>query len=752
MLKKLSAIAVDHPKKIIIIFLIVTIFFALQIPKTKIDTAIKSQIPPHMASRVRLNKIEELFGGTEIIMVSIKADNVLKPDVLRRLQKISSQMQQVKEVDKINSPFTMQDVRGEDNGLVIEDAIKDIPVNQKEQKQLQLRIKNNDLVYGTIIAKDFKAAAVVGVLKEGFKDKVVLNKLQKIVADTPGPGQIYIAGLPATRAETADYMKHDLRIFIPVGLLVMLVFLYFCFRELRGVLLPTLVVVMSIIVAMGLIPLLGWKIQLITVILPIFLLAITNDYAIHIVATHQQQVRNDPELPQKEIVQGLVQKLGNPIIYSGLTTIVGLLCLLAHIIVPARQLGVLAAVGNGFALLASILFVPAVLSLLTKKNHQPGQSILNKNSLLEKLLNYNINLVTNKARKVLIITGVVVAIIAAGILWIKVDTNPIHYFSEEAAVVKSNQLMNQYFGGANNISIVAKGDIKSPAVMNEIDALEKKLQQHPHVGEVTAISELMREMNQVIHNEQREYYRIPNSRNAISQYFMLYTMSDDLDKLVDFDRRHALITARIATNSTNQINEVVDYTREYIAQQEETPFTLVGGFADLLTELVDAVVHGQIYSLLLSLSIVAGIVMILFKSIRAGLIAAIPLSLAMGSLFGLMGYFQIELNMVTALLSSIMIGVGIDYTIHFLWHYREEKKTKSSIAAVTETLSTVGRAIIYNALSVIVGFAVLMLSNFLPVRFFGFLVVVSIAGCLLGALVVLPAICIVFEPQFLERG
>ena len=120
------------------------------------------------------------------------------------------------------------------------------------------------------------------------------------------------------------------------------------------------------------------------------------------------------------------------------------------------------------------------------------------------------------------------------------------------------------------------------------------------------------------------------------------------------------------------------------------------------------------------------LVMLLFRSVVAGLLAAFPLSLSMVVLFGLMGFFEIELNIATALLSSIMIGVGIDYTIHFLWRYREERRTgRESVEAVKITLTTTGRGITFNALSVVIGFVVVLLSNFMPVKFFGFLVVLE---------------------------
>ena len=228
-------------------------------------------------------------------------------------------------------------------------------------------------------------------------------------------------------------------------------------------------------------------------------------------------------------------------------------------------------------------------------------------------------------------------------------------------------------------------------------------------------------------------------------------MSGDLDKLIDFKEENALITARITSNSTTEIKRVLNKIEVESQKYKNGSFPLIGGFGDLLAELVTAVVRGQILSLLISIILVALVVMFLFKSFTAGIYASLPLITALISLFSLMGFLNIKLDMITTMLSSIMIGVGVDYTIHFLWRYKEERKLYSQEEAVIKTLTTSGRGITFNAFSVIIGFSVLFISGFLPVKFFAFLVTVSIAVCLIGALVLLPALIIIFEPDFLKK-
>jgi hypothetical protein len=299
-----------------------------------------------------------------------------------------------------------------------------------------------------------------------------------------------------------------------------------------------------------------------------------------------------------------------------------------------------------------------------------------------------------------------------------------------------------------------EGDIQEPEVLAQIDALEQALRELPAVGYTQSVAQVVRTMNKAVMGGGADQDKLPETRAAVAQYFLLYSMGgdpEDFERLVDFDYAHALVTVRINSTSTQEIATVVEAAEAHLAAHPMDKPTVLGGFGALFVDLVEAVVDGQVMSLGLSLLLVIVLVGACFRSVVAGVYAVLPLAMAIPVLFGLMGYLNIELNIVTAMLSSIMIGVGVDYTIHFLWRYREERQNGlAAEEAILRTLTTTGRGIVFNALSVVCGFAVLLISNFLPVKFFGFLVVISIGGCLLGALVLLPALCLVMRPSFLE--
>lgn len=737
---------------IIIGFVAVALFFGSRIPRAEIESDIKAMLPTDMESRIKTDQIDELFGGTDMLMVLLKSEDVLNPDTLRRTKEISKQMKRVKGVDKVLSLFELKNIKGEDGAMIVEPAVRRIPKSEVQKESIRKEIMENDIVYGSVVSKDFTLTAIIALLKSEVSDTVIVNEIQDLVAQNPGEEEVVIGGLPFTRVQVTNSIQGDFRRLLPLGILIMLVFLFFCFKQLRGVLLPFVVVIMSILFAMGLIPLLGWKIHVITVLVPIMLIAIANDYGIHLIAKYQEYNDEGNPYSKKELAMKIFSSLSKPVILTGLTTAAGMLCLLGHVIIPSRQISILASCGILFALAASLLFIPAVVSMLPK-----SKPILaaknNKGPLLERMLILFGKMVTTRPKAIIVFAVVSALLISVGIFYVIVDTDPNNYYPDEHPVAYSGRLVNDNLGGAQNISVVFQGDIKDPRIMNKIDTIEHELEEMPEVGNTTSIARVVRQMSRALNDPEEEAYdKIPDNRNAVAQYFELYSMSgdpDDFEKMVDFPYEHALLTARLNTASTKKMDSVINRVKQKTANDSDVK--LVGGFGSILSELARKVVDGQLLSLGLAIMVVGILLMILFRSVTAGLISAIPLAVSVTTLFGLMGIFRIELNVATAMLSSIMIGVGVDYTIHYLWRFREERqKGLDSQEAAKKTLTTTGRGIVFNALSVMIGFVVLFTSSFIPVRFFGFLVVVSISSCLMGALILIPSLCIVIKPKFLE--
>jgi len=755
MIERFAAAVVKLRWPLIVLFIALAGFMASHLPRAVIDPEVKSMLPADLPERLDLDRIEDLFGGTDMMMLVVTADDVLAPDTLRRLKKLSRKLERVRAVDRVLSLFTLKDIRSEDGTLVVDPAVKRIPRSDDAREALRDELKGNEVVYGNVVSKDFKTTAIIGMLDLEAQDDVATAEFERVIAEVPGPESVVIAGLPYLRHFLGNSVSRDISTLMPAGLLVMLLFLFLCFRQLRGMVLPFLVVVMAIFFGMGLIPLLGWTIQTVTILVPVLLIAVANDYGIHVLARFQEENRPGDTRTTHELARSVVGHLFYPVLATGLTTMAGMLSLLAHIVVPAQQLGILTAAAVGFALLGSLVFIPAWLAILRRPRPQvitadAGQ----RPKLLERILHAVAGLVAARPRVLLVGSVMVSAALCSGLAFLVVDTDPMHEYAEDHPIRVTSELVDRSFGGSAGLSVVASGDIKNPAVLRRIDALEKKLAALPEVGQTSSIAKIVRQMNRVLNDDSEQPDRIPDTHEAVAQYFLLYSMNgepEDFDRIVDFNYENALLSARMNTLSTNAINRVLDFAREETGQAPEGLFPVVGGFIGVLARMVKAIVSGQIISLVASLVVIGLMVMLLFRSVTAGLLAVFPLGLALALLFGMMGYFGIPLNVLTAMLSAILIGVGVDYTIHYLWRHRAEQRAgKDPAEAVRITLTTTGRGIVFNGLSVMIGFLALFLSEFLALHWFGFLVITCIGACMFGALALLPALCLVLRPRFLE--
>lgn len=732
---------------IITSFAAISLLFLVQLPKATIDPDIKSMIPNDVSSRLRFDQIVEHFGGSEFILIAILDKNILKPSTLKRVQAISQDLARRPSFENIYSLDTMKHLQLADDALKVSSFLRPFPESREELDTLKARLIDNELVYGKILSRELDATAILAFLPSDVKDAEILRDVKAVLKNHPGPEAIHVGGLPYFRAAISDYVKVDMSIFLPIGLILMLGFLFLCFRSFRGMLLPFTVVVISIIVSLGIIPLVGWRIHLITILLPVMMIAIANDYGIHIIAQYQETIRAHPDWNKEQVLKQVLDSLSGPVNAAAITTMAGFSALLAHIIVPAKELGILAAIGIALALASSLLLIPAVLSILplptnlkSKKRKSPFTIWLER--ITEAIIKY--------PKTILILATIIILISAVGILFIRVDTSIVKFFKSNSPIAAADQIISDHFGGSTNLGVLARGDMNSPEIISAIDKLHQEWASRPNIGDVTSISEFLRYMHRTIQPEQSLIAPLPQSSDELAQYFLLYSLSgdpEDLEKMIDFNYEYAFINAKLKHSSINRINDEIDYIHNYIKTHPSSPFVLVGGYADVLSEVATAIVNGQLISLVFALIIVAVIVSLFFRSLGPGLLVTIPILLATTILFGIMGYTGIALDVVTTLLSSVMIGVGVDYSIHFLWRLRihlTEGLTYED--AIRMTLKSIGRGIIFNALSVIIGFIILVLSNFVPIIFYGILVTICISSCLIAALIILPALCMVWKP------
>ncbi|NMB52239.1 MAG: MMPL family transporter, partial [Bacteroidales bacterium] len=296
--------------------------------------------------------------------------------------------------------------------------------------------------------------------------------------------------------------------------------------------------------------------------------------------------------------------------------------------------------------------------------------------------------------------------------------------------------------------------IKDPEVMKGIDNLTREIEKAEGVGQVFSISQAVREMSKAIYTDTEDGYdKIPDTRESIAQMFELYNMSgdpDDFSQMMNLDNTKAHVLIRLS-NPENRIIKDVKSQIERLIESIPAEIT-IGGYAIIMTDFAASIIKGQASSLIFALVTVFILLSIIFKSAQGGFIGSVPLAVSILIMFGFMGYAGIALDAATALLSSIMIGVGVDFTIQYIWCFNSQiRKGLSYEESTKSSYAIIGRSIIINAFTVMTGFSPLIISGFRSIRFFGYLTIISIGSCLIGALIIVPAIIVLFRPAFVTN-
>lgn len=727
----------------------------LLIPSSDTDPDIRNYIPRNMESRVTNDSIEQEFGVQDMIMVLFTDSTILNPGVLRQVREVDRAFSRMEGIGTVNSVYTARKIEGRDGMMVVDPLIARVPETATEMETLRQDILANKFARDVVVSSDMSAAAITGTINPAVSEHETLSRVDSVIAATKGDARVLTGGLPYIRQFITSDVNHDALILIPVALIIMLTVLKLSLGDWKSVLIPFLVVILSTAVTMGMIPLLGWKFSIIMCLAPIILISVANNYGIYLVSRHQELKRSDIPLSGREIVRSITGSLNMPVLFSGLTTIAGLLGLLTHSIIPARQVGVLAATGVSLALAMSLLLIPALIYMQQSPGSKPRPRQPERNDLITRALTGISSVVTANPGRVLIVSLVITLLLGTGVVFLRIDTNQENFFPRKHPVRQAAEIINTRFGGSQTISVMISGDIKDPAVMQGIDGLTGHLRETEGVGSVFSISDVVREMSKAIYEPSEQGYdMIPSSGEAIAQMFELYNMSgnpDDFKQLMNFENTKAHLLVRLSKPDNKIVRKLHDDIESYTAGFPAKVTT--GGYAFIMNDFAQKIINGQVSSLVFAMLTVLILLAIIFRSLKGGLVGSIPLAASIMIQFGVMGITGVPIDAATALLSSIMIGVGVDFTIQFLWRYKIElEKGLSYNEAVIATYRTTGRSIVINGLSVMAGFSATFLSGFLSIRFFGYLTLLAIGSCLLYAIIVIPAFMLWFKPSFIEAN
>ncbi|MBN1858168.1 RND family transporter [Candidatus Bipolaricaulota bacterium] len=748
------------PALIVGAVVLVTLIFGYAIKNLRVEADFTEAIPPDLPEMQYLDEVNEVFPRQEFVIVGLIADDIFTANRIGELDRLAREFENLSGVGQVISPTNVSLIRGSEESIEVSPILERLPVTPQEIERFRREITTNRLYENTFISPAGTAAIILVQIENDNERERILRDIRAIVSDSRSDGVSYrVAGEAATLAAVKELITNDLVLLSPLVVFVILLILFASFRSVRGVVLPILTVVIATIWTLGIMSIAGVPLSIMTTVVPTILIAVGSAYGIHIINRFNLDMRERPE--KDWAISNTIRHTGIAVLMAGLTTMAGFLSFSSSRIQVIREFGLFTAIGVVCSLLFALTFVPAILSLAPVAR-KPGKTDRAKaGDLLVKPLIGLGTVTTSKSRIFLVAAALLVAASAVGIANIRVESDLVQMFGKKTQIMQDNEFFNRHFSGTMTLQIIIEADrpdaIKEPAVLHRIEQIQAYVDQFELVGNSQSIVDVIKEMNRVMNAEQESFYTIPDSKNLVSQYLLLYSLTGDervLENLVSYDYSTANLTVFLKSGNLTALRSLENAIDEYIAGNIDMGDINVNmtGRVSTLTVLSELIVQSQLLSIGISLVLVFLITSLIFRSGLLGVICTMPIVVTIAVSFGLMGWLDVPLDLATVLIASIAVGIGIDYSIHYVNHYRTARKNgMTPEAAVIQTNTMAGRAIIYNALAVGAGFLVLILSNLASIGVLGAMIALTMFVSSLGALILIPAILSSFERRAFFR-
>ena len=751
--------SLDYPWRTIIISLLVTLLVGSGVKFFLIDDDMMKILPKNLESRISWEAIQDEFGSTEVIFIAFgnEGESIFNPEAIATLWDLTEALETGKQIEELNSIATATRMDNLDGFMEVDDLQPERNLSQEEINDLKEYLDKNTVVKKRFVSEDdqYFLITVQPYNSEGlnlFRDELV-TIADPILAgyEVHYGGQAYVTGtMPAMiREDVQDLMK--------VGILIMVMVLLLNLRSVPGVAMVFMVIGLSLFAMIGA---MGWIYQLTgsdrflftlaNTSMPIILLTIANSDGVHVVSKFFRELRAKHEV--RLALGSTMDSLLVPIFLTSVTTIAAFATMTLSPLEPLFGYGITIGIGIAWAWFLSSLMLPAVISL--KKWNLKSKAITEL-SIFEKVINKLGKIVLTHPKYVFSAGAIIVLIGLFGISKVVVDVNMSKFFKPGTEIRDTMDFMDEKMAGTVDIRVRVMGDMKDPQTLSSMRTLQKKMEENEKVTTSFSIANVVEQMHRTVMDDNPKYETIPDNREKVNNLFTVYSMSGDLDdfsSIVDYDYKTGLITAFSKVMSTDEIFAYVEKMNGHVKTTMDRNLIVdFTGMIVILRDLVIMIVRSSAISIIFSLIVIGIIASIFFKRILWGMLAVIPLTSAVIINFGFMGYFGIELSHITAILSSIIIGVGVDFAVHYIAQFRRLSRIIDANKLSREVVDDVGYPIILDAASNM-GFGALLLSAFVPIQYIGGLTVFAMVSTSIGTLTVLSALAELLKQRLIERN
>ncbi len=756
---------VSNYRVILVVCALLFLGSVMFLPKLSKDTRYDAFLPAKDSVLIKRNQLKETFGLKDPMIIAIVNDKgIFNKNSLKIVYEISEQLKSISGIDpdQITSLSTENNIVGTDSGILVKPFYDIEELTDEKALEVSKSIDDFELYQGSLVSHDKTTTLIVAEMLDSYdmKQHEVYNSLHEMISQyNIKDHKFYLAGEGAVSGYLIKYIDEDAMRTNPFAGLVIALILIFAYRTIRGVLLPNLMVLASVGIALGLMAAFGVDFFVITNGLPVVLIAIAVADGIHILGEYYELAIKHTNYTQKELVVETMVKMWRPIAITSFTTISGFMSIaLSSYMPPMIYFGVFGALGVLVALLYALFMIPSAMMLLKPQKSRVFKSV----DKVDKFGNIMLLLgsFVVKQPKTILISGILIIILGiVGALKLLINEDRIKNFQSDEPIVIADQLINNKTDGTSYLDVLIETpqneDLFKIENLQKIDSLQNYIESISYVKGSTSIVDFIKKMNQSMHENQEAFYKIPDNNQLVAQYFLLYSASGDptdFDNYIDYD--YKLANVRFRMNSGEYINEkeVINKAQKYINTHftsSQIKATLSGKVA-VDTHWISKLGVNHFLGAIIALLVVLFVSAISFKSLIAGVLTVIPVTISVLFIYTVMGVMDIWLAVGTSMFAAIAIGVGVDFAVHTidrLKYFLNEKKLPIK-EAYTEFYKSAGRALLFNFLALALGFSVLMTSSVPPLNQFGFLVAIAVIVSFLGSMTLLPAIILLTKPKF----
>ena len=781
-----------RPKLTILVLFLLLVSFGYYSKDFKLDASSDTLLLENDPDLKYLKEVNNRYGSKEFLILTYTPEEAMISE--KSLNNLLSLKYKIQSLDWVYSVITLLDVPLLNNS--------DTPLAERLQNFTTLKSENVDIERGFeeilsspvfknfVISEDGKTTGIIVNIKEDVnlknlddKSKEEIEKykdlrkkknhkniveIRELIKSYKNIGKIYLGGIPMIADDMMSFIKHDIIVFGIGVLLFIIVTLWFVFKKLIWIIVPLSSCFFSVLIMTGLLGLIGWKVTVISSNFIALMLILTMAMNIHMSTRFLQLKKNNPNLKNSEIIFMTTSKMFWPIIYTALTTICAFLSLIFSEIKPVIDFGWMMSLGLIISFVITFTLLPTLINLLSTE--KINIEVESKSKITEFLGEISIN----SRPTIFLITLVVIISSIVGISRLEVENSFINYFNKSTEIYKGMKLIDEKLGGTTPLDIIIKfptfekdkltvaddefedwGDEENHDnrkywfTKDKIEKIEKVhsyLESNPFVGKVLSFSSILKVAKQLNNNKPLDTLEIGVFYSKIPDTIK----KEVIDPYISIEDNEARISVRIKDSEKNlrrnDLIKKIEYDLENQIGLESNEYKLAGVLI-LFNNLLQSLFKSQILTLGFVMSGIFAMFLILFRNIKLSLIGVVPNFIAAFFILGIIGLLEIPLDMMTITIAAITIGIAVDNSIHYIYRFKEEFFQNNSYEKTIKLChSTVGIAILNTSITIVFGFSILVLSNFIPTIYFGVFTGLAMLLAMISVLTLLPSLILLTKP------